>query len=286
MKVGIIGLGVMGIEMAKHLQKTGDHEVLSFDVDASAVQEAAKHGTAVSTGPADIAAQAEITIIAVATGGQVIDVLNQMKEASDAETVAVVSSTVHPEIIDEASEIVSGTSIRLVDSPVVFGSRGARDGTLLCLCGGDEADIEYIRPVMMAFSRDVLRVGELGHGQLTKSVNAMLHWAHCVSNFEALLLAKRYGMDAQKLREVLIQCPGTNGTLERWDDTKLTWQEKDMDIVMDLAQKCGVTMPLFGQVDQLVKLITPEDIADLLYGESASYIGHTVSANGVTRTGG
>jgi 3-hydroxyisobutyrate dehydrogenase-like beta-hydroxyacid dehydrogenase len=120
---------------------------------------------------------------------------------------------------------------------------------------------------------------------LAKAVNNMLHWANCVSNFEALLLAKRHGMDAQKLREVLLQCPGTNGTLETWDDTWLTWQEKDMDIVMDVAQKSGVTMPLFGQVDQLVKLITHQDIQDLLYGPQATYIGRTVTGGGVKRVG-
>ncbi|MEK9678935.1 MAG: NAD(P)-dependent oxidoreductase [Rhodospirillaceae bacterium] len=284
MKVGMIGLGVMGAAMVGHLLKRGEDEVYVYDVDWEKVEDATRGGARAAANLGEMAEQAEMAIVAVATDEQMIEVVTEVANAGH-EIVVVVSSTVHPEAIAEAAKIVEGTKVRLVDSPVVFGSGGARDGTLLCLCGGDEADIEFNTPAMMAFSRGVLRVGEIGHGQLAKAVNNMLHWANCVSNFEALLLAKRHGMDAQKLREVLLQCPGTNGTLETWDDTWLTWQEKDMDIVMDVAQKSGITMPLFGQVDQLVKLITHQDIQDLLYGPEATYIGRTVTGGSVKRVG-
>jgi 3-hydroxyisobutyrate dehydrogenase-like beta-hydroxyacid dehydrogenase len=98
-----------------------------------------------------------------------------------------------------------------------------------------------------------------------------------VANFEALSLAKRCGMDVQKLREVLFDCPADNGTLRRWDSTKFTWPEKDMDIALDLAQAGGLVLPLFGQVDQLVKLLTTEQVAGLLHGESTTYLGNEVT---------
>ena len=59
------------------------------------------------------------------------------------------------------------------------------------------------------------------------------------------------------MRDVLLECPGTNGTLRRWDTTKFTWQEKDMDVTMDLAQEAGLVLPLAGQVDQLVRASRP-----------------------------
>ena len=77
-------------------------------------------------------------------------------------------------------------------------------------------------------------------GQLAKACNNLLHWAHCVSNYETLLLAKRFGIDAQRMREVLLECPAYNTTLKRWDTTRFTWQEKDMDLTMDLAQMAGL----------------------------------------------
>ena len=119
----------------------------------------------------------------------------------------------------------------------------------------------------MCYSRDVVRVGPLGAGQVAKACNNLLHWVHCVANFETLLIAKRYGIDAQRMREVLLECPGTNGTLRRWDTTRFTWQEKDMDLTLELAQKAGLVLPLAGQVDQIIKTLTAADVKALLYGD-------------------
>jgi 3-hydroxyisobutyrate dehydrogenase-like beta-hydroxyacid dehydrogenase len=69
---------------------------------------------------------------------------------------------------------------------------------------------------------------------------------HSVANFEALAIAKRR-VDAQRMREVLLKCPGDNGTLRRWDSTRFTWQEKDMDFALELAQDGGLVLPLTGQ---------------------------------------
>jgi 3-hydroxyisobutyrate dehydrogenase len=159
----------------------------------------------------------------------------------------------------------------------VYGAAGAKEGTLLSLCGGSEADVAFARPALMAYSRAVLHVGPVGAGQLAKTCNNLLHWVHCVANYETLLIAKRYGIDAQRMREVLLECPGTNGTLRRWDTTKFTWQEKDMDVTMDLAQEAGLVLPLAGQVDQLVKGLKADDVRALLYGPEARYLGVTVT---------
>jgi 3-hydroxyisobutyrate dehydrogenase-like beta-hydroxyacid dehydrogenase len=147
----------------------------------------------------------------------------------------------------------------------------------MSLCGGEAADVERARPVMMSYSRGVEHVGPLGAGQLAKTCNNLLHWIHCVANFETLALAKRYGVDAQRMREVLLKCPGDNGTLRRWDSTRFTWQEKDMDFVAELAQDGGLVLPLAGQVDQLIKTLTAADVAALLYGPECTYLGRRVA---------
>jgi 3-hydroxyisobutyrate dehydrogenase len=112
---------------------------------------------------------------------------------------------------------------------------------------------------------------------LAKTCNNMMHWAACVANFETLLLAKRYGVDAQRMREILLDCPARNTTLERWDSTRFTWHEKDMDIALELAQSGGLALPLFGQVDQLVKRLGPDKVKELLYGPEAEYLGLPVA---------
>ena len=188
----------------------------------------------------------------------------------------VVAATISPETMLALKPRIEARGQHLVDAPVVYGASGARDGTLLSLCGGAEADVERVRPLLACYSRDVVHVGPLGAGQIAKSCNNLLHWIHCVANFETLLIAKRYGLDAQRMREILLQCPASNVTLARWDTTRFTWQEKDMDVTLELAQKAGLILPLTGQVDQLVKALKAADVKALLYGEEATYLGRSV----------
>jgi 3-hydroxyisobutyrate dehydrogenase len=227
----------------------------------------------------DLAAQAEMFILMVATDAQsrqiTHDLCAVLATRAPQSTLIAVGATNHPSVMQELGAYCAERGVRFIDSPVVYGMDGAAKGTLLSLCGGSEADVEFARPALMCYSRDALHVGPIGAGQLAKACNNLLHWVHAVSNYETLLLAKRYGVDAQRMREVLLQAPAVNGTLARWDNTKYTWQEKDMDVIMDLAQESGLVLPLAGQVDQLVKLFGASDVKELLYGPEASYLGRT-----------
>ena len=119
-----------------------------------------------------------------------------------------------------------------------------------------------------------MHVGPVGAGQLAKACNNL-----CIGSIASTrdALLKRFGVDAQKMREVLLECPAFNLTLKRWDNTRFTWQEKDMDVTMELAQEAGLSLPLAGQTDQLVKLLTAADVKALLYGEECRYLGVKVS---------
>ena len=272
MRVGVAGVGVMGLAMAGHLVDKG-HEVAAYDVDPARTEQAAERGARIAESLADLAGLADLFIVAVATDEQSREVGNALAEHAAPGSLVAVAATNHPRTMQAMAATLSEKGIRFIDAPVVYGAEGARQGTLLSLCGGNEEDVAFAKPALMAYSRDVLRVGPVGAGQLAKACNNLLHWVHCVSNYEALLLAKRYGVDAQRMREVLLECPAYNGTLARWDNTRFTWQEKDMDVTMDLAQSGGLSLPLSGQVDQLVKLLSANDVKALLYGSEASYLG-------------
>ncbi len=275
MRVGVVGTGEMGLAMAGHMLDKG-HAVSAFDVNAESMAAAAARGIGVTTGLGELAHSADIFVLMVATDQQVIDVSEELAAAASGEAVIVVAATISPETMLHLGASLGPKGVRFVDAPVVYGAAGAREGTLLSLCGGAEEDIERIRPALMSYSRDVVHVGPLGAGQIAKSCNNLLHWVHCVGNFETLLIAKRYGLDAQRMREILLKCPGTNGTLARWDSTRFTWQEKDMDVTLDLAQKAGLMLPLAGQVDQIIKSLKADDVKNLLYGDEARYLGTVV----------
>ncbi|MBS1694621.1 MAG: NAD(P)-dependent oxidoreductase [Actinobacteria bacterium] len=274
--IGIVGVGDMGLPMAGHMV-AGGLDVLAYDVDPQRVAAAVDAGARAAAGLSDIAAEADIVVACLRTDSQMEGVAETLAAQGRCGQLIVVAGTHGVEFMQRLAAVVEPKDMRVIDAPVVFGALGAREGNLLSLCGGEAADVDRARPVMLTYSRGVEHVGPLGSGQLAKTCNNLLHWIHSVANFEALAIAKRYGVDAQRMREVLLKCPGDNGTLRRWDSTRFTWQEKDMDFVIELAQNGGLVLPLTGQVDQLIKTMCADDVAALLYEPECRYLGRRIA---------
>ena len=274
--IGIIGVGDMGLPMSGHMNARG-FDVVAYDVDPGRLAAAAARGAKPVSGLSEMVQLADIFVACLRTDEQMEAVAEELAAHGQAGQLIVVAGTHSLEFMRRLAGIVKPRGLRLIDAPVVFGALGAQEGNLLSLCGGDFSDVERARPVMLSYSRGVEHVGPLGAGQLAKTCNNLLHWIHCVANFETLAIAKRFGVDAQRMREVLMKCPGDNGTLRRWDSTRFTWQEKDMDFVVELAQNGELVLPLSGQVDQLIKTMTAADVAALLYGPECSYLGRRVA---------
>lgn len=276
MRVGVIGVGAMGRAMAGHIARAG-HEVVAHDVAPERLAEAAADGLATAETLAEAAQHSEVLIVVVVTDAQSAAVTRGIVETGRPGSAIVIAATNHPQTMIALSAEAQTAGFGFVDAPVCFGLQGAKEGRLVSLCGGSAEDVERVDPVLRAYSREVYHIGPVGTGQLAKTCNNMLHWAACCANYEVLLLAKRYGVDAQRMREILLDCPGQNGTLKDWDTTRFTWHQKDMDVALDLAQDGQVPMPLFGQVDQLVKRLGPDRVKELLYGPEASYLGAPVA---------
>ncbi|MEX0852382.1 MAG: NAD(P)-dependent oxidoreductase [Bauldia sp.] len=275
MKVAVVGTGAMGRAMAGHLARAGLPLIVT-DIDPDTRALAAADGLVVADTLAEAATAADTFIVVVATDDQSRAVTAGIVAAANPGSVIAIAATNNPNTMRELADKASAANFGFVDAPVVFGLEGAREGTLVSLCGGSAEDLARVRPALMAYSRAVHHVGPVGAGQLAKTCNNMMHWAACVANYEMLLIAKRYGVDAQKMREILLDCPARNGTLERWDTTRFTWHEKDMDVALDLAQAGGVPLPLFAQVDQLVKRLGPDRVRALLHGPEAEYLGQRI----------
>ena len=278
MQIGFIGAGAMGARMAQHIADAG-HKVSAFDTNADALASATTGSVMAADSVQSAVSNSDVILIMVASDDQSRTVIHAILDADcQPGTTIVVAATNHPDTMKELAKTCATHKVSFVDAPVCYGMQGAKQGNLVSLCGGNDSDVERVRPILMCYSRSVEHVGDTGAGQVAKTCNNMMHWAACVANFETLALAKSYGLDAQKMRETLLKCPARNTTLERWDTSRFTWHEKDMDVALGLSQEVGLSLPFFGQVDQLMKRLSPDQVRRLLYEDSTDYLGQAIHA--------
>jgi len=275
-KTGLIGLGAMGLPMARNSVERG-YEVIGFDLNPDALAAAEKVGVKAASDLADLAAQVEIIVACLPNDESMLALTQELVPHLHADQLLVVSGTHSIELMRALAELVAPRGARVLDAPVVWGTIGAEEGTLLSLFGGDAADFERAKVIALGYSSDAELMGPLGAGQLTKACNNYLHWVHVVTNFEALALAKRYGVDAARMRDVLLKSPGNNGSLGDLEHYGLTWHEKDMDLLLDMAQTSGLMMPMAGQTDQIIKSIKKKDCNQLLFEPECTYLGQRVT---------
>ena len=264
-KTGMIGLGAMGHPMAKHMVSKG-FEVAGFDVAADANARAKAVGVKLVASPADVGAGAEIVVVMVATGKQVVDVVTKsgLLDKLPKGAVICVASSCSPKTAQELEAICNRKGIGLLDTPVVLGQQAADEGKLAVFCGGEAASFEKAKPVLAAFGETVMHVGASGMGQLTKTCNNMLLWACMSANYETLAFAKKNGADVAKMIAALRHSSGANWSLSRWGKSTGKWAEKDMDVALDLAQEAKIAVPLAALVDQLMKGMNQEKMKALM----------------------
>ena len=264
-RTGIIGLGAMGLPMARHMAGRG-FSVAGFDIAPEPMQRARNLGIKLCASAAEVGAHAEVVIVMVATDAQVNDVVTQsgMLEALPRGAVICIASSVTPETCRRLAALAVERGIGVLDTPVVLGQQAADDGTLTIYVGGENAHVAHARPALSAFGKQVIHVGASGAGQIAKTLNNMLLWACMSANMEVLTLAKTLGVDVPRMVEALGQGSGANWSLARWGHSTGKWAEKDMDVALELAQAAKVPVPLSALVDQLMKTVNQERMKALL----------------------
>jgi 3-hydroxyisobutyrate dehydrogenase-like beta-hydroxyacid dehydrogenase len=262
-RTGMIGLGAMGFQMARHMASKG-FEVAGYDVSGEATRRAAGQGIGTCGSVAEVGKRAEVVVVMVATGEQVEEVITSgLLDTLAPGSVICIASSVAPELCQRMAKLADATGIGVLDTPVVLGQEAADNGTLLIYTGGEEKWVERAKPALESFGR-VLHLGGVGTGQIAKTINNMLLWACMAANYESLTLAKKLGADIPRLIAALQEGSGANWSLSRWGKGTGKWAEKDMDVALDLAQQAKTPMPLGGLVDQLVKSINQDKMKALL----------------------
>lgn len=265
-RVGLIGCGRMGTSMARHLLSSG-WALTVTDVDAAAVDRLTALGAKGSRTAGDVARSSDLSLVVVVDDAQVRDVLRApdgaLAHAIEGSIVAICSS-VSPQTCRELSAEGARRGVTVIDAALARGERGAEAAELLVLCGGPADAIDACRPAFSAFATDVVRVGDVGAGQVAKAVNNVLLWACLRADVEAMRLGRALGIDPSVLRSAVALGSGANRPLEEWGRHRLRWPTKDLEIALALAHDAGVDVPLVRALAPLMKDLTVEDLHDLL----------------------
>jgi 3-hydroxyisobutyrate dehydrogenase len=254
-RVGIVGVGRMGLAMLKHLVEHG-YQVNACDIDEKQMASARAVGAAAARTPAELARAADIVIVGVGYDDEVNAVVlgpDGLLAGLRPGTIIAVSSTAKPDTVKALDERARAQGVDVLDAPICRGRFAADAGTLLALVGGKPAVVERAQPVYRTFCSDYVHLGEVGHGQVGKTLNNLLLWINAVGLIEAGRLAETTGIDLVKLREALLMSSGASDALKEWDMISFTWALKDMQIVADLTDKAGLSLPITGAIKELVK---------------------------------
>ncbi len=254
-RVGIVGVGRMGLAMVRHLIKHG-HQVIACDIDDKQLAKASDIGAANAKTPAEVAHAADFVIVAVGYDEElrqvVLEVDGLLANLAPGSVIAI-SSTAKPDTVKALDQQARAHGVAILDAPICRGRFAADEGTLLALVGGAPEVVERGRAIYSCFCSDYAHLGEVGHGQVGKTMNNLLLWINAVGLIEAGRLAETTGIDLVKLRTALLISSGASNALKEWDMVSFTWALKDMQIAADLADKAGLSLPITGAIKELVK---------------------------------
>ncbi|MGP7735566.1 NAD(P)-dependent oxidoreductase [Oceanimonas smirnovii] len=267
MKLGFIGIGLMGNPMTQRLLAAG-HDVTVWNRSADKLTEVAAAGANVAASIGELTERVDVVMLCLANTAVVEAVVfgeGGVAEHGRAGQLLVDFSSSDPEATkDYARRLQDACGMSWVDSPVSGGVAGAEAGTLAIMCGGEDADIERIRPVLAPLSQRVTRMGGVGAGQVTKVCNQMIVGCNLMVLAEMMALAKACGVDAEQIPTALaggfadskpMQITGPLMAEESDPDPK--WHVrtllKDLDMAVAQSLRAGSATPMSGLAAQLMR---------------------------------
>lgn len=242
-KISFLGLGVMGYPMAGHLQAAG-HDVTVYNrTTAKAEKWVAEHGGSFATTPAEAADGAEVVFACVGNDDDLRSVTvgdNGAFGAMGTGTVFVDHTTASAEVARELYSAAKSSGFDFIDAPVSGGQAGAENGVLTVMCGGDSAPYTRVEPLIDAFAKSCLLMGESGAGQLTKMVNQICIAGLLQGLSEGMHFAQKAGLDGKAVVDVISKGAAGSWQMENRGHTMLDdefefgfavdWMRKDLGI--------------------------------------------------------
>jgi 3-hydroxyisobutyrate dehydrogenase len=207
MQVGFIGLGAMGLPMARHLVEAG-HEVTVASRGRGPIEQAVAFGARDGGDPRGVVGASEVTILCVPNSPEVVDVLDAAAPVLGPGKLVVDTSTIDPEVERAQHERVTAAGARYLEAPLSGGTAGAQRGELTLMVGGDAGVLEAARPALDPFAGRIVHVGGPGMGQVVKLCNNLIYAAQMLATAEATVMAQDAGVDLAQLYDVLTHATG------------------------------------------------------------------------------
>jgi 2-hydroxy-3-oxopropionate reductase len=210
--VAVIGLGVMGLPIALNLSKSG-FSTQGWNRSAAACEIAQKGGVEICSDLNQISA--EVLLITLPDLPQLREILDAgLREVLKPGQIIIVMSTTSPVDMAKFAEEMQPLGVKVLDAPMSGGEVGAQNASLSIMVGGSEIDFNYVKPVLEALGKTILLMGPIGSGQLTKAANQIVVGINLSAVGEAITLARRAGLDANKVLEIFTGGLANSAALE------------------------------------------------------------------------
>ncbi len=275
LKIGYIGLGIMGKPMARNIMNAG-YEVVVHNRSRESVRELVAEGAEEAFSAADVASQVDVVFTNLPDSPDVEMVAlgeDGIIEGAHEGLIFVDNSTIKPATARRIAQKLAEKNVLSLDAPVSGGDIGAINGTLTIMVGGPAEALEKVRPVFKAIGKTITHVGGVGDGQIAKAANQIMVAAQMVAMGELLILAQKAGADPQKVVEAIRGGAAACWTLDnkpqrlfagnRQPGFKAYMQAKDLGIVMDTAREYGIPLPATGVNTQLFYAMLEMGMRDL-----------------------
>jgi 2-hydroxy-3-oxopropionate reductase len=263
-RVGFIGLGIMGMPMARNLMEAG-YELTAHNRSPEKAEELGKEGATVAAIPREVAEKSDVVITMLPDSPQVREVVageNGVLEGISEGALLIDMSTISPVVTEELAEAVKEKGASMLDAPVSGGDVGAIEATLSIMVGAEERDFKRAKPLFEAMGKTITHVGPVGAGQVTKAANQVVVALTIEAVSEALVLGSAGGVSPQKILEVLSGGLAGNKVMEVKREKFLSHNfepgfrselhHKDLGIALAAGREYGVVLPVTAIVDQML----------------------------------
>jgi 2-hydroxy-3-oxopropionate reductase len=269
-RVGFIGLGLMGLPMARNLLKAG-YRLTVFNRTAGKTKSLVQQGAKAASTADEVARESDVVITMVTDSPDVIEVVTGAQgllAGARRGSIWIDTSTISPAVTRDLVRRCGEKEVRCLDAPVSGGPPGAAEGTLAMMVGGPQDVFDRCLPLLRCLGRNIVRVGENGAGQVTKACNQIVIAATLAGIAEAFAFGAKAGVDTALIRQALLGGYAASPLLEVHGKRMITHKfdpgffvrlhRKDLHIVLEMARDLSAAVPVTGYVEQLFNALVAD----------------------------